>query len=163
MNILTINSNLKERKLIMTESNVFKKWEMLAPQFKSLLRIVAAIMFMLAGSSKLFAFPVGMPPDGRTANLMSQVGIGGILEVFGGLLLLLGLFTRPVAFILAGEMAVAYFQFHFPGEIWPTVNGGVSAVLYCFIWLYFSAAGAGPWSVDAKIRKNNTSVENVSP
>jgi putative oxidoreductase len=68
-------------------------------------------------------------------------------------LLLIGLFTRPVAFILAGEMAVAYFQFHFPGGFWPTINQGVPAVLYCFIWLYFSAAGPGPWSVDALRRK----------
>lgn len=124
-------------------------WQNFAPQFKSLLRIVAAFMFMLAGTSKLFAFPVGMPPDGGTAQLLSQVGIGGVLEVFGGALLLVGLFTRPVAFILSGEMAVAYFQFHFPNSFWPTVNGGVAAVLYCFVWLYFSAAGAGPWSLDA--------------
>jgi putative oxidoreductase len=111
--------------------------------------MVAAFMFMLAGTSKLFAFPVGMPKGG-TAHLMSQVGVGGILEAFGGLLLLLGLFTRPVAFLLAGEMAVAYFQFHFPKSFWPTVNGGVAAALYCFIWLYISAAGPGPWSLDAK-------------
>lgn len=134
----------------MAAPSVFKKWSTSAPQFQSLLRIVAAFMFLLAGTSKLFAFPVGMPPNGGTATLMSQIGIGGVLEVFGGVLLLLGLFTRPVAFILAGEMAVAYFQFHFPKSFWPTVNGGVSAVLYCFVWLYFSAAGAGPWSLDAK-------------
>jgi putative oxidoreductase len=94
-----------------------------------------------------------MPPDGGTARLLSQIGIGGVLETFGGFLLLLGLFTRPVAFILAGEMAVAYFQFHFPQGFWPTMNGGVSAALYCFVWLYFAAAGAGPWSLDAKLRK----------
>jgi len=91
-----------------------------------------------------------MPPDGSTATLMSQVGIGCILETLGGALLLLGLFTRPVAFILAGEMAVAYFQFHAPQSFWPIVNNGVSAALYCFVWLYFSAAGPGPWSLDAK-------------
>jgi putative oxidoreductase len=116
----------------------------------SVLRIVAAAMFMLAGTSKLFAFPIGMPPNGQTASFGSQIWIGGALEVFGGLLMLLGLFTRPVAFILAGEMAVAYFQFHQPQALWPTVNGGVAAVLYCFVWLYFSAAGPGPWSLDAK-------------
>jgi putative oxidoreductase len=107
------------------------------------LRIVAAFMFMLAGTSKLFAFPEGMP-DGVTAKLLSQVGIGGILEVLGGGLMLVGLFTRPVAFVLSGMMAVAYFQFHSPGGFWPTTNGGVPAVLYCFVWLFFSAAGAGP-------------------
>ncbi len=133
----------------MAESSIFAKWQAWAPQQLSLLRIVAAYMFMLAGTSKLFAFPVGMPPNGDTAQLLTQVGIGGALEVFGGALLLLGLYTRPVAFILAGEMAVAYFQFHAPGSFWPTVNGGVSAVIYCFVWLYISAAGAGPWSVDA--------------
>jgi len=125
------------------------RWQRLAPHFHSLLRIVAAFMFILAGTSKLFAFPVGMPPDGSTAELLTQTGIGGVLEAFGGGLMLIGLFARPVAFVLAGEMAVAYFQFHHPQSFWPTVNGGVSAVLYCFVWLYFSAAGAGRWSVDA--------------
>jgi len=80
---------------------------------------------------------------------MSQMGLGAILEAFDGGLLLVGLFTRPVAFLLAGEMAVAYFQFHAPQGFWPTMNGGVLAVL-CFIWLYFSAAGAGPWSLDSR-------------
>jgi putative oxidoreductase len=123
------------------------------PQLRSVLRIVAAFMFILAGTSKLFAFPVGMPPHGGTAKLLSEAGVAGVLEVFGGALLLVGLFTRPVAFLLAGEMAVAYFQFHFPSSFWPTVNGGVSAVLYCFVWLYFSAAGPGPWSIDARRRR----------
>jgi putative oxidoreductase len=86
--------------------------------------------------------------------LMTQVGIGGLLEAVGGFLLLIGLFTRPVAFVLSGEMAVAYFQFHFPQGFWPVVNQGQPAVLYCFIWLYFSAAGAGPWSVDALRTRN---------
>jgi putative oxidoreductase len=78
------------------------------------------------------------------------MGLGAVLEVFGGALLLLGLFTRPVSFLLAGEMAVAYFQFHAPRGFWPTLNDGVPAVLYCFLWLFFSAAGAGPWSLDAR-------------
>jgi putative oxidoreductase len=117
---------------------------------QSVLRIVAAFMFMLSGTTKLFAFPAGIPPNGGTVPWMSQIGLGAGLEVFGGGLLLLGLFTRPVAFILSGEMAVAYFQFHFPQGFWPTMNGGVPAALFCFVWLYFSAAGAGPWSLDAK-------------
>jgi putative oxidoreductase len=133
----------------MDEPNFVTKWSAWAPQLQSVLRIVAAFMFFLAGTTKLFAFPAGMPPNGGTAALMSEIGIGGVLEVFGGALLLLGLFTRPVAFLLAGEMAIAYFQFHFPNGFWPTVNGGVAAALYCFVWLYFSAAGAGPWSLDA--------------
>jgi putative oxidoreductase len=108
---------------------------------------------MMNGTMKLFAYPIGMPPNNATAELLSQVGIGGILELFGGLLVLIGLFTRPVAFILAGEMAVAYYQFHNPISPWPIINNGTSAVLYCFVWLYYSAAGAGPWSVDAKLRR----------
>jgi len=125
-------------------------WQSWAPRFQSVLRIMAAFMFITAGTSKLFAFPMGIPPNGGTVPLVSQLGLGACLETFGGALLLLGLFTRPVAFILAGEMAVAYFQFHFPKSFWPTVNQGVPAVLYCFVWLYFSAAGAGPWSLDAR-------------
>lgn len=129
-------------------SKLAARYASFAPQFLSALRIVAAFMFLLAGTSKLFAFPVGMP-NGATAPLLSQIGIGGVLEVVGGGLLLIGLFTRPVAFVLAGEMAVAYFQFHLPRSFWPTVNQGVPAVLYCFVFLYISAAGAGPWSIDA--------------
>ena len=138
----------------MTEPNLGTRWSNWAPTLHSVLRIVAAFMFVLAGTSKLFAFPVGMPPNGATATFGTQIWIGGVLETFGGELLLVGLFTRPVAFLLAGEMAVAYFQFHAPNSFWPTVNGGVSAVLYCFLWLYFSAAGPGPWSVDAMRRRS---------
>ena len=133
----------------MNESSLVAKWSAFAPQLKSLLRIVAALAFMSAGTMKLFAFPAGLPPDGSTAHFPSQVWLGGFLEFFGGALMLVGLFTRPVAFVLSGEMAVAYFQFHFPRSFWPTINEGVSAVIYCFVWLYFSAAGAGPWSLDA--------------
>lgn len=137
----------------MTAPNIGGSWSSWAPRLQSVLRIVAAFTFMLAGTTKLFAFPSGIPPDGGTVQLMSQIGFGAFLEVVGGGLLLLGLFTRPVAFVLSGEMAVAYFQFHFPQSFWPTINGGVPAALYCFIWLYFSAAGAGPWSIDAKRRR----------
>ena len=125
-------------------------WSARQPELRSALRIVAAAMFMLAGSSKLLAFPIGMPPNGQTATFGSQVWVGGALELVGGGLMLVGLFSRPVAFVLSGEMAVAYFQFHQPQAFWPTVNGGVAAVVYCFLWLYVSAAGPGPWSVDAR-------------
>jgi putative oxidoreductase len=124
-------------------------WANLHPQFHAVLRIVAAFMFLQAGMVKLFAIPIGMPPDGSTATFMTQIWIGGVLEFVGGSLILIGLFTRPVAFLLAGEMAVAYFQFHFPKGFWPAVNGGMPAVLYCFLWLYYSASGAGIWSVDS--------------
>ncbi len=134
----------------MQTPSVVTKWSSWGPELQSLLRIVAALMFILSGTMKLFAFPVGVPPDGGTVPWLSQLGLGAALEVVGGGLLLIGLFTRPVAFVLSGEMAVAYFQFHFPGGFWPVVNGGIPAVLYCFVWLYFSAAGAGPWSLDAR-------------
>ena len=140
--------------------NLLAKWSSLSPQFQSVLRIVSALLFLQSGTMKLFAFPIGVPPNGGTVELMSQAGIGGILEVVGGAFVLLGLFTRPVAFILAGEMAVAYFQFHAPQAFWPIENGGINAVLYCFIWFFFSAAGAGPWSVDAMItRKSKSQIE----
>ncbi|MGH8645525.1 MAG: DoxX family protein [Gammaproteobacteria bacterium] len=134
----------------MNAANLVAEWSAWAQYLQSVLRIVAASIFVLAGTAILFAFPAGIPPTGGTAPVMSQIWIGGILELIGGTLLLLGLFTRPVAFLLSGEMAVAYFQFHAPQGFWPTLNGGVPAVLYTFVWLYFSAAGPGPWSLDAK-------------
>ena len=118
----------------------------------SILRIVAGVLFMLAGTTILFGYPpspVPMPP----LVLLSEVGRGGILEAFGGLAILLGLFTRPVAFLLAGEMAVAYFQFHFPHSFFPSINGGIPAILFCFLFLFLTVAGAGSWSVDAAIAR----------
>ena len=109
--------------------SIATKWISFAPQLRSILRIVAALVFITSGTMKLFAFPPSNPPMG-TVPLMSQMGIGGILEVFGGALILLGLFTRPVAFILAGEMAIAYFQFHYPTSFWPTINQGSPAILF---------------------------------
>ena len=103
----------------MATPNIVVKWQGWAPQLQAVLRIVAAFIFMLSGTMKLFAFPAGVPPDGGTVPVMSQAWIGGVLEVFGGGLMLLGLFTRPTAFILSGEMAVAYFQFHFPNGFAP--------------------------------------------
>lgn len=138
----------RERALTRAPS-VAARWSAWAPQLLSVLRIVAAFMFMQSGTMKLFAFPAGIPRDGGTVPLMSQMGLAGILETFGGALLLVGLFTRPVAFLVSGEMVVAYFQASFPVSIWPILNNGVPAVLYCFIWLYISAAGAGSWSLDA--------------
>lgn len=126
-----------------------QRWISWAPQFRSILRIVCGLLFLPIGSMKLFAWPMGMPPNNATAPLLSQMGVGGVLEVVGGTLILLGLFTRPVAFILAGEMAVAYWQFHAPMGFWPMMNQGQPAILFCFIYLYLSAAGAGPWSIDA--------------
>jgi len=98
---------------------------------------------------------MGMP-EGVTADPFSQIWIGGVLETFGGALILLGFYTRPIAFLLSGEMAVAYFQFHAQQNFWPIINGGIPAILYCFIWLYFSAAGAGAWSIDSFLQKRKT-------
>jgi putative oxidoreductase len=119
----------------------------------SVLRIVMGLVFVTTGTMKVFnvpPLPAGMPP----ILLTSQMGIGGLLEVVGGTLIIIGLFTRPVSFVLAGEMAVAYFQFHFPQSFWPQVNMGIPAILDCFIFLYFVAAGAGVWSVDAVIARS---------
>ncbi len=133
----------------MSERTLVARWSGWGPQLQSVLRIVAAGIFLLAGTMKLFAFPAGVPPNGGTVPLLSEVGLAGLLEVVGGGLLLLGLFTRPVAFVLSGEMAVAYFQFFAPKGFWPLLNGGIDPVVFCFIWLYFSAAGGGAWSLDA--------------
>ncbi len=130
-------------------ANLVAGWVSWSPQLRSVLRIVTAFLFIQHGTLKLFAFPIGIPPDGGTVPLFSQVGLAGALETFGGALLLLGLFTRPVAFIVSGEMAVAYFMVSAPIDFWPIVNGGITPILFSFIWLYFSAAGAGPWSLDA--------------
>jgi putative oxidoreductase len=113
----------------------------------SVLRIVTAFLFMAHGTQKLFGWPSTEPQ--QTVNLMSLMGLAGVLETFGGLLLLLGLLTRPVAFLLSGEMAFAYFMAHAPRGFWPILNRGEVVVLFCFIFLYFAAVGAGPWSLDA--------------
>lgn len=134
----------------MNDSGLVSRWRSLAPSLLSILRLMAAFLFMQVGTAKLFAFPAAIMPNGGTAPIGSLVGIAGILETFGGLLLLVGLFTRPVAFLLSGEMAVAYFIGHAPQGFWPVLNQGAPAVFYAFLWLYFSAAGAGPWSLDAK-------------
>lgn len=116
----------------------------LAPWFLALLRIVTALLFMSHGTMKLLGFPASdfQPP------LLSLFGVAGILEIVGGILLVLGLFTRPVAFILAGQMAVAYFMVHAPQTFFPLQNNGESAVLFCFIFLYLVFAGPGAAAVD---------------
>jgi len=134
----------------MTAPNIATKWSGWAPRLLSVLRMIAAFIYMQSGTLKLFAFPIGMPPNGARAVFLSEFWFAGFLETFGGALLLLGLFTRPVAFLLAGEMAVAYFQVSAPISFWAVANNGVAAALYCFLWLYISAAGPGPWSLDAK-------------
>jgi len=120
-----------------------------APFLQSALRMAAAAVFIPHGLQKL----LGMFGSPGTAPMLSQMWVAGVLELFGGALMLLGLFTRPVAFVLSGEMAVAYLRAHAPRGQWPIQNGGELAVLFCFIWLFFAAAGPGPWSLDAIVRK----------
>jgi putative oxidoreductase len=118
-----------------------------------LLRFVAGLLFCQSGGLILFGWFGGMPGQPSPPPLLSQTGIGGVLEFFGGILIMLGLFTRPVAFILSGMMAVAYWQFHAPQGAWPVQNEGMPAVLFCFIFLYMAAQGAGDWSLDALVRR----------
>ncbi len=119
----------------------------------SILRIFAGFLFIVHGTQKLFGFPGDVP--GGPVDLMTRAGIAGVLETVGGALLLVGWLTRPVAFLLAGEMAVAYFLVHAPKGFWPLLNAGELAVLYCFLFLYFAAAGAGPISLDALMARRS--------
>lgn len=113
------------------------------------LRIITGLLFLAHGTAKLFQWPyVDMFKDG--VPLVSLMGIGGLLEVVGGVLIVVGLFTRPVAFVMSGMMAVAYFMFHAPAGFYPILNGGELAILYCFIFLYLAARGPGSFSLDAK-------------
>ena len=120
---------------------------------KSVLRIMAGFTFSLHGCQKLFGEFGGIDGKGATVHFFSELWLAGVLECVGGVLILFGLFTRPVAFLLSGQMAVAYFQVHAPRGSWPILNGGELAVLYCFIFLYFCIGGPGPVSLDAVLRK----------
>ncbi len=132
----------------MREMSFWTRW---SSSLLSLMRGIVGFLYLQHGSQKLFDIPVaksGPPPD-----FFSLIGLAGLLEFGGGLLILLGLFTRPVSFLLSGQMAVAYFMAHAPKGFWPLGNGGELAVLYCFVFFYLSAAGAGPWSLDALLRQ----------
>ncbi|HTI48246.1 MAG TPA: DoxX family protein [Casimicrobiaceae bacterium] len=126
-------------------------FEVWAPRVLSILRIVAAFLFIFHGTAKLLHVPHQAQFD--NVQLMSLIGIQGVIELVGGALLLIGLFSRPVAFILSGDMAVAYFMAHFPKSWLPLLNGGDLAVLFCFVFLYLFVAGPGPWSIDARMRR----------
>src|SRR5258708_33587355 len=129
----------------MNELKLFMiKW---ALDVLSLIRIVFAFLFTIHGAQKLFAFP--SPPEDGRFPLVSLYGLAGLLEFFGGLLLLVGFCTCSVAFLLSGEMAVAYFTTHLPKGFWPMKNGGESAVFFCFVFFYIAFAGGGPWTLDA--------------
>ena len=116
------------------------------------LRIVAGLLFLSHGIVKLFGFPAGAQPG--QMPLVGLMGAAAIIELIGGSLVVLGFFTRPVAFVLSGEMAVAYFMAHLPQGFFPALNGGEPAILYCFIFLCLSATGAGAWSLDAARRSD---------
>lgn len=129
---------------------MFKQLTPYAPTMRSVLRIMAALIFMAHGTQKILGFPTGMSPDA-----FSIFWIAGVLELIGGALLVIGLFTRPVAFVMSGLMAFAYFMVHAPQSFFPTVNGGDAAILYCFVFLYLTFAGPGPLSVDAKTGRDS--------
>ena len=120
-----------------------------APRLLSLLRIIVGFLILCHGTQKLFGIPGAHAMHPPLASLL---GVASLIETPGGVLLLVGLFTRPVAFILSGEMAVAYFTQHAPRGFWPILNGGELAVCLCFVFLYLAAAGGGPWSLDARRR-----------
>jgi putative oxidoreductase len=120
-----------------------------------LLRVVAGFLFFQSGCVIVLGWFGGMPgmPPGSTMALSTQMGFGGLLQLVGGILLIVGLFTRPTAFLLSGEMAVAYWQFHAPNGTWPLQNQGVPAAIFCFLFLYMAAEGGGAWSLDALLRR----------
>jgi putative oxidoreductase len=132
------------------QEGLFQVW---SPRVLSVLRIVTAFLFMMHGTAKLFQIPHQAMFD--NLQLMSLIGVQGILEAGGGVLLLIGLLSRPVAFILSGDMAVAYFMSHWPKSWLPLLNGGDLAVLYCFVFFYLWVAGPGPWSIDALRRRTS--------
>jgi putative oxidoreductase len=123
------------------------------PRALSVLRIMTGLLFLEHGTQKLLGFP---PSEHAFPALFSLIGVQGILELIGGFLILIGLLTRPVAFILAGDMAVAYFMAHAPKGFFPTLNGGQLAILFCFVFLYLVFAGGGEWSVDEQLSRNRS-------
>ena len=125
-----------------------------APRVLSILRIVSALIFMEHGLQKHFGFPPPPTPN-PGPPLMSLYGVAGAIEIVGGILLLFGLFTRPVALIMSGEMAIAYWYSHAPRNLYPLLNGGDAAILYCFVFLYIAFAGGGAWSLDRAIWKKD--------
>ena len=133
----------------LTMNRLYANLEKVRPYILSVVRIVAALLFLQSGLEKLLGFPAAGPP------LSDLIVVAALIETFGGLLLLLGLFTRWAALVMSGEMAFAYFIAHAPKSFYPAVNGGNQAVLYCFVFFYFVFAGGGPWSVDRLVLKTD--------
>jgi putative oxidoreductase len=140
------------------DRGVASRWASAAPHLRSLLRVILGFLILQFGTAKLLGFPGTVLPGGATTPPGSLPGVAGILEIAGGVLLLVGLFTRPVAFVLSGEMAFAYFIGHAPNGFWPVLNQGSPAVLFCFVFLYLSSAGPGAWSLDG-LRMRRTAGE----
>jgi putative oxidoreductase len=130
-----------------------ERWRRAAPWLLSLLRVIVGFLFIQIGTAKLYGFPDRVMPGGGLAEFGTQAWWSAVLEVYGGGLFLLGLFTRPVAFLLSGEMAFAYFMGHAKGGFWPVLNGGAPAIFYCFTFLYYSAVGGGPVALDRLLRR----------
>jgi putative oxidoreductase len=132
--------------------SAIRSWE---PYTRSVLRIVAGLTYSLHGYQKMFGLFGGIGGNGAKPPFLSLLWTAGVIETVGGALLLLGLFTTPIAFILSGEMAFAYFIRHFPRSPWPIMSGGELAVVYCFLFLYLFTAGPGAWSLDTLLRKKS--------
>jgi putative oxidoreductase len=139
----------KKRRPEAAMASLYTNIEKARPYILSILRIVAALLFLEHGLQKYVGFPSANPP----ATLLLQVQ--GVIEIVGGILLLVGAYTRIVAFVLAGDMAFAYFIAHFPRSFYPALNGGDAAILFCFIFLYIFCAGGGPWSLDRTVLKRD--------
>jgi putative oxidoreductase len=147
----TYDNDTRSHAHVGAAGRIYNDW---APRLLSVLRIVTGFLFIAHGTQKMLGFPAG--PEMRQPELMSLPGLAGVLELFGGALILVGLFTRPVAFVLSGLMAFAYFMAHAPQGFWPILNRGELAVLYCFVFLYLSAAGGGEWSLDRLFHRSRT-------
>jgi putative oxidoreductase len=139
----------------LTPTTIQAEW---TPRMLSVLRIVTALIFMAHGTQKLLGFPA----SDFSPEVLSLPWIAGLLELVGGAALVLGILTRPVAFFLSGEMAVAYWMAHAPQSPFPAVNGGDAAILYCFVFLYLVFAGPGPWSLDAAIGREPAGGEEAA-
>jgi putative oxidoreductase len=131
-----------------------------APYVLTALRVVAGLLFLAHGLVKLFGFPAGAAPGAQP--LLSLFGIGGVIELVTGTLIVLGLFTRAAAFLASGEMAIAYWTVHAPHSLYPAVNGGDAAILFCFVFLYVAAAGAGAFSLDGLLRKGDSETNHYA-
>ena len=137
----------------MQEQAMLDTW---SPRLLSILRVVAALLYIWHGSAKMFGVPAAAGAPVVPFDLITLRGISAVLEVFGGGLLLIGLFSRPVAFILSGHMAFAYFIGHAAQNLWPILNRGELTIMFCFVFLYIAAAGPGPWSLDAAMRRGRS-------